>query len=70
MLELVKVIQASLAICGMFDISSEERNGLLCDVTCEGIHKWIVEIGEPCMDVEVAKEKSSIPSKTTNKHFL
>ena len=53
MLELVKVIQASLAICGMFDISSEERNGLLCDVTCEGIHKWIVEIGEPCMDVEV-----------------
>lgn len=53
-LELVKVIQASLAICGMFDLAPEERNGLLCDVTCEGIQRWIAEIGEPCMDVEVA----------------
>ena len=54
----------------MFSMDREDRDGLLCDVTCEGIHKWIVEIGEPCMDVEVAKEKSSIPLKTTNKHFL
>lgn len=38
----------------MFDLAPEERNGLLCDVTCEGIRRWIAEIGEPCMDVEVA----------------
>ena len=59
----MKIIQASLAICGMFDISSEERNGLLCDVTCEGIHKWIVEIGEPCMDVEVINKRYNIRQK-------
>ncbi|KAJ3527194.1 hypothetical protein NM688_g8160 [Phlebia brevispora] len=51
-LELVKFIQAALAVCGMFDMSREERNGLLCDVTCEGIQRWITEIGEPCMEVE------------------
>ncbi|KAK7695822.1 hypothetical protein QCA50_000460 [Cerrena zonata] len=51
-LELVKIIQASLAICGMFDLAPDERNGLLCDVTCEGIQRWIAEIGEPCMEVE------------------
>ncbi|OBZ70442.1 Protein STB6 [Grifola frondosa] len=51
-LELVRLIQAALSIFGMFDICSEERNGLLCDVTCEGIQRWVLEIGEPCMKVE------------------
>ena len=46
MLELVKLIQASLAIFGMFDLSPDERNGLLCDETCEGIKQWTTEIGE------------------------
>ncbi len=52
-LELVKLIQAALAIFGMFDLSPEERNGLLCDITCEGIQRWVTEIGEPYLHIEV-----------------
>ena len=52
-LELVKLIQAGLAMFDLFDISPEERNGLLCDVTCEGIRRWVTEVGEPCMRIEV-----------------
>ncbi|KAI0771647.1 hypothetical protein BD413DRAFT_625156 [Trametes elegans] len=51
-LELVKVIQAALAIFGMFELALEERNGLLCDVTCEGIQRWVAEIGEPFLKIE------------------
>ncbi|KAL6309539.1 hypothetical protein BKA93DRAFT_722828 [Sparassis latifolia] len=51
-LELVKLIQAALTIYGMLDILPEERNGLLCDVTCEGLRRWVVEIGELYMKVE------------------
>ncbi|KAI0719537.1 hypothetical protein C8T65DRAFT_635688 [Cerioporus squamosus] len=51
-LELVKLIQASLAIFGMFDLSPEERNGLLCDITCEGIQRWVTDIGEPYLHIE------------------
>lgn len=52
-LELVKLIQAALSVFGMFDLDREERDGLLCDVTCEGIQRWVTEIGEPLMNVEV-----------------
>ncbi|KAH9943422.1 uncharacterized protein BXZ73DRAFT_40322 [Epithele typhae] len=55
-LELVKVIQASLAIFGMFEFSAEERNGLLCDVTCDGIQRWVAEIGEPYLDIELSEK--------------
>ncbi|KZT71574.1 hypothetical protein DAEQUDRAFT_763797 [Daedalea quercina L-15889] len=51
-LELVKLIQAGLAMFDLFDISPEERNGLLCDVTCDGIRRWAAEVGEPCMKIE------------------
>ncbi|KAI0081792.1 hypothetical protein K474DRAFT_1656176 [Panus rudis PR-1116 ss-1] len=51
-LELVKLLQAALAICGLFDLAPDERNGLLCDVTHEGIERWIADIGEPLLDVE------------------
>lgn len=51
-LGLVKAIQSSLAIFGMFDLNYE-RNGLLCDVTVDGIQTWITEIGEPHLHVEV-----------------
>ncbi|KAL4241904.1 hypothetical protein ABKN59_000448 [Abortiporus biennis] len=51
-LELVKLIQAGLSIFGCFELCPEDRNGLLCDVTCDGIQKWIAEIGEPCLAVE------------------
>ena len=27
-------------------------DGLLCDVTVEGIQKWVIDIGEPCLGVE------------------
>ena len=56
-LELVKLIQAALSVFGMFDLEREERNGLLCDVTCEGIQRWVTEIGEPLMNVEVRPPK-------------
>ena len=51
-LGLVKAVQASLTIFGMFDLNYE-RNGLLCDITVDGIQKWIAEIGEPHVHVEV-----------------
>ncbi|CDO75604.1 hypothetical protein BN946_scf184858.g44 [Trametes cinnabarina] len=60
-LELVRLIQAALAIFGMFDLAPEERNGLLCDVTCEGIQKWVTEIGEPYLKIEPT-EKVADPS--------
>jgi len=52
-LELVKLTQAGLAIFELFDTTPEERNGLLCDVTCDGIRRWAAEVGEPCMKIEV-----------------
>jgi hypothetical protein len=56
-LELVKLIQASLAIFGMFPFSlggrEGEMDGLLCDVAVDGIQRWVAEIGEPCVGVEV-----------------
>lgn len=55
----MKLIQAALAVCGMFEISREERNGLLCDVTCEGIQRWVTEIGEPCMHIEASRTCSA-----------
>lgn len=52
-LELVKLVQCALALFGMFDGSPEERNGLLCDVTAEGILRWTDEVGEPLLSLEV-----------------
>ncbi|KAI0269158.1 hypothetical protein BC834DRAFT_967810 [Gloeopeniophorella convolvens] len=51
-LELVKLIQAALSFFGLFSLCQEERNGLLCDVTVDGIQRWVTEIGEPYMGVE------------------
>lgn len=46
-LELVKLVQASLAICGLFPLPSPlVLDGLLCDVTVEGLRRWGAEIGE------------------------
>ncbi len=53
-LELVKVIQAALSLFGFFSISQDDWNGLLCDVTVDGIQRWMTEIGEPQMAVEVS----------------
>lgn len=52
-IELIKLIQASLAICGLFPMVYDDRSGLLCDVTLEGIQKWVTQIGEPLLEMEV-----------------
>jgi hypothetical protein len=54
-LELVKLIQASLSLFDLFPVSSDSDeviDGLLCDVTVEGFQRWVAEIGEPCLGVE------------------
>jgi hypothetical protein len=52
-LELVKLIQAGLALFGMFYMHPDERNGLLCDSTVEGIRQWTSDIGEETLKMEV-----------------
>lgn len=53
-LELVKLVQASLLIYGMYAGGvCAPADGLLCDVTIEGIQRWVRDVGEPILDVEV-----------------
>jgi hypothetical protein len=54
-LELVKLIQASLSIFGFYGspVAGIHPDGLLCDDTVEGIRRWIIDIGEPCVGLEV-----------------
>lgn len=58
-LELIKLIQAGLAVFGLFpeDSTSVQRgiflDGLLCDNTVKGIKKWITRVGGPCLGLEV-----------------
>jgi len=54
-IELAKLIQASLSIFGLFGFPTAtiQPDGLLCDVTVEGIRRWIIDIGEPCVGLEV-----------------
>ena len=54
-IELVKLIQASLSIFGLFGSPATgiQSDGLLCDDTVEGIRRWIIDIGEPCVGLEV-----------------
>jgi hypothetical protein len=52
-LELVKLIQAALSLFGMFSPCQDDWNGLLCDLTVDGIQRWVTEIGELHMGVEV-----------------
>lgn len=59
-LELVKLIQAGLAIFGMYDTPNLILDGLLCDVTVDGIRKWIAKVGGPCVALEVCLRLFSI----------
>jgi len=65
--ELIKLIQTALAIFGMFPVAYPEprkqleADGLLCDVTVEGIQRWVVEIGESCIGIEVCYTQTSPP---------
>ncbi|KAG2077397.1 hypothetical protein BDR04DRAFT_1088384 [Suillus decipiens] len=61
-LELVKLIQAALSVCGMFPlITLPMLDGLLCDVTIDGLQKWMVEVGESFPGIE-ATERIADPS--------
>lgn len=51
-LNLIKIVQSALSLFGLFDIAEEERDGLLCDTTVDGIRKCIDVIGK-FVDVEV-----------------
>ena len=58
-LELVKLLQAALAMCGMFPLpppytSAAAFDGLLCDVTIDGLRRWVAEIGESLVGLEVS----------------
>lgn len=60
-LELVKLVQVGLALFGMYDVKGGLSytggvliDGLLCDVTVRGIERWIAEIGEPRVGLEVS----------------
>lgn len=50
-LNLIKIVQSALSLFGLFDIAEEERDGLLCDTTVDGIRKCIDVIGK-FVDVE------------------
>lgn len=44
----------------MYDVTDPSSSaliidGLLCDVTVDGIRKWTAEVGEPCIGVEVGQ---------------
>jgi len=56
-LELVKLMQVGLAIFGMYGSKASSSNlildGLLCDVTVDGIRQWIAKVGGPCVSLEV-----------------
>ncbi|KAF7775911.1 hypothetical protein Agabi119p4_4304 [Agaricus bisporus var. burnettii] len=62
-LELVKLVQAGLSLFGMYDVRERFNStsgcflfdGLLCDVTVQGIERWITEIGEPRACLEPAE---------------
>ncbi|OJA18986.1 hypothetical protein AZE42_00374 [Rhizopogon vesiculosus] len=55
-LELVKLIQSALSVCGMFPLTSRPIfDGLLCDVTIDGLQKWMAEVGESLPGVEATE---------------
>lgn len=56
-LNLVKLVQSALSIFGYFDIAEDERDGLLCDITVEGIRRCIVDDLSRLVDVEVCNIK-------------
>ena len=53
-LALVKIIQCALSLFELFPIGAKEQNGLLCDLTTEGLKKWAKEIGQPYMKVQTS----------------
>lgn len=53
-LNFIKCIQSALSLFGLFDVADEERDGLLCDKTVEGIRACVNEISQ-MVDLEVRR---------------
>ena len=68
-LELVKLVQSALAICGLLESCRDERSGLLCDATCDGLRRWVTEIGEPCIKLEVSSSQAFFGGHPLNSPF-
>jgi hypothetical protein len=60
-LELVRLLQACLAIFGLFPADSRALDGLLCDKTVEGLGTWVTDVGEQCVNLE-ATERIADPA--------
>ncbi|KAJ7228667.1 hypothetical protein GGX14DRAFT_692610 [Mycena pura] len=54
-LELVRLLQASLSIFGMFPADLPRLDGLLCDKTVEGLDRWVTDVGEHCVNIEATE---------------
>lgn len=61
-LELVKLVQTAIALFDMFPSSPEEQNGLLCDVTVDGLQRWVREVGESYMKIEPMERIADPPT--------
>ncbi|KAJ6515875.1 hypothetical protein C8R45DRAFT_1140940 [Mycena sanguinolenta] len=61
-LELVRLIQASLAIFGLFPADPRALDGLLCDKTVEGLGAWVTDVAEQCVKLDIeATERIADP---------
>lgn len=52
-IEMVRLMQCGLSLYGMFPTNYDEQNGLLCDDTLNGMERWVSEIGQPYLGIEV-----------------
>lgn len=73
-LELVKLLQAALAICGMFPLPPPHTpaaafDGLLCDVTIDGLRRWGAEIGDSLIGSEVSSYLHRYCAYRANTHL-
>ncbi|KAF7331989.1 hypothetical protein MKEN_00079200 [Mycena kentingensis (nom. inval.)] len=60
-LELVRLLQASLAIFGLFPTEPRGLDGLLCDKTVEGLDRWVTDVGEQCVNLEATERIADPP---------
>lgn len=51
--EFVRLVQVGLSMFDLFPMDPEQQNGLLCDITVEGLKSWSIDIGESYMKIEV-----------------
>lgn len=63
-LNFIKCIQSALSLFGLFDVADEERDGLLCDKTVEGIRACVNEVAQ-LVDLEVCRANHTYIRKRT-----